>query len=140
MKEQKQLYEFIGDFQAKFNMKAKDMNMDRLLFRLSLAEEEFHELDTAIATEDPEGVVDALIDQAYIALGTLELLGVDVRKAFLEVHMCNMAKECGIKTDRIYTLAQDDEFDVIKPKDWVGPDHSDNIGNIGEIFNGNHNN
>ena len=132
--EQKQIYELIAEFNDKFRFSAEDMDIERLMLKHSQAEEEANEMLDAIVDKNAEDVVDSLIDQVYIALGTLYLLDVDIRKAFLEVHMCNMAKERGIKTDRSYTLSGDQEFDVIKPNGWTGPDHSGNTGILKKLF------
>lgn len=132
--EQAQIYQLVKEFNDKFNFSSEHMDFERLLLKHSQAEEEAQEMYDAMIAQNAEDVVDSLIDQVYIALGTLYLLNVDVRKAFLEVHMCNMAKERGVKTDRSFTLSGDQEFDVIKPDGWVGPDHSGNTGILEQLF------
>lgn len=128
------LEDLVKQFHSKFGFNKDSMTLEKLLLKLSQAHEEVKELDDAICLQEPEEIVDALIDQIYIAIGTLDLLGIDIQKAFLEVHMCNMAKERGVKTERDYALPNGEEYDVIKPKGWVAPNHSDNLGIIPKLY------
>ena len=49
---------------------------------------------------NPEEMIDGLIDLCVIAIGTLDIAGVDADKAWEEVLEANMAKEVGIKPGR----------------------------------------
>lgn len=120
-----QNHELQKEFLEKFNFTSENMNRDKLFFRYSLADEEVREMFTAMNLGDADGIVDALIDQIYIAYGTLNLLGIDIDKAFARVHAANMKKERGEKPRR-YKMKQ--EYDVIKPEGWIAPTHRDNIG------------
>lgn len=97
-------------------------------FRVSFLEEELSELKTAKNADD---AVDALIDLCVVAIGTLDLFDVDVHLAWNRVHHANMNKEVGIKASRPNELGLPD---LVKPKDWVAPNHSDNIGFLESVF------
>ncbi len=100
-------------------------------FRLDFIEEEFEETLKANMENNPEEVVDGLIDIIVVALGTLDAFGVDVNRAWKEVHDANMAKEVGIKETRPNPLGLPD---LVKPKDWCGPNHKGNVGEIGRTL------
>jgi len=103
--------------------------LDRYLdFRIDFIEEELRELAESTTADD---CVDALIDIIVVALGTLTSMNVDVQKAWDEVHKANMSKQIGINKTR------QNEFglpDLVKPKGWIVPDHSDNVGLIGDLY------
>jgi phosphoribosyl-ATP pyrophosphohydrolase len=119
----KQLLEYYG-------FKREDMDIDKLEFRLDLLTEEYKETMLAFGDSDAEEFVDGMIDMMVIILGTLNLVGVDINKAWKEVLRANMSKERGIKPGR----EQSAGFDLIKPKGWIAPDHSDNHGDLHGIF------
>lgn len=98
-----------------------------LQFRLKFLKEELDETFDAYFNDDPEEIVDGLIDLCVVAIGTLDLLGVDAHKAWNEVLKANMAKEVGIKEGRPNPLGLPD---LIKPEGWVAPSHEGNTGTI----------
>ena len=120
----------VKKWHRKFKFHKEPMTIEKLMFRLDLQTEEHDELAQAIYDKNAEEIVDALIDGIWIACGTLDLLGVDFDKAFSEVARANNMKERGIKPGR----EQSKGFDVIKPTNWVGPDHSDNHGVLDDIL------
>lgn len=83
--------------------------------RINHIKEELSELEAAIAEDNKEEIIDALVDITYLTVGTSELLGYDFDKHWSEVHSANMRRE----------RTQDDngKFGVRKPEGWVGPDH-----------------
>jgi len=99
------------------------MTEERLQFRLQLLEEEVEETVVAVRHGMAEEVVDGLTDTVVIALGTLELLGVDVELAWQRVMAANMQKVRGRKPGR-----ESDGWDLTKPEGWVAPEHGDNVG------------
>ena len=103
-----------------------------LEFRLKFLQEELKEMSDAIDEADPEGVVDSLIDLVVVAVGTLDLYGVDGERAWNEVHRANMAKEPGVKASRPNPLGIPD---LIKPEGWRGPNHAGNHGTLPEFLN-----
>jgi predicted HAD superfamily Cof-like phosphohydrolase len=94
-------------------------------FRLNFVKEEFEETVNAAVANDPEELVDGLIDLCVVAIGTLESFGVDAHKAWDKVQAANMAKEVGVKETRPNPLGLPD---LIKPDGWQAPSHADNHG------------
>jgi hypothetical protein len=99
-----------------------------LEFRIKFLEEEMNELSTAETADD---VVDALIDLCVVAIGTLDLFDVDARLAWDRVHEANMNKQVGIKESRPNPLGLPD---LVKPEGWTAPNHKDNVGLLGLLF------
>ena len=100
-------------------------------FRIGMMQEELDETKAAFDKRDAEEMVDGMIDLCVFAIGTLEVFGVDANKAWDEVYKANMSKEVGIKEGRPNPLGLPD---LVKPKDWKGPEHKDNHGNISDSF------
>ena len=125
------LVQDMKDFDAKFGFNAVPITKERLAFRLDLINEEVQELRDALRSQNAEEVVDAFVDIAYIAIGSLTMLGVDADRAWSEVHRANMTKERGTKPGR----EQSGGVDVIKPEGWKAPSHQDNHGKLEELFN-----
>ena len=130
----------ICDMHDKFNVrgwvsqkiKEKDYeSLKKLLkFRLDFIKEELDETTDAFDADDPEEIVDGLIDIIVIALGTLDIFQVDIHDAWKEVANANLSKEVGIKESRPNPLGLPD---LIKPEGWIGPDHAGNVGLIGTV-------
>ena len=108
-----------------------DMLKEFLEFRMKFLTEEYEETIKAHQAGNAEEVVDGLIDLCVIAIGTLNLYGVDAHLAWTRVHKANMNKEPGIKPGRPNPL---NVPDMVKPEDWVGPEHDDNIGILQEVY------
>ena len=104
-----------------------------LRFRVDFIDEERRELELAMAAGDAEEVVDALIDICVVAIGTLDVMGVDVQRAWEEVHRANMAKEVGVKESRPNPLGLPD---LVKPDGWEGPSHGNNHGALPTALEG----
>lgn len=117
-----------------YGFRGEDLTAARLDFRVQLLEEETHEVREAVVNRDAAEVVDGLIDVVVIALGTLELAGVDVETAWRRVMSANMQKQRGQKPGRA-----SDGWDLTKPSDWRAPDHEDNVGRLPNIFKGKQN-
>lgn len=102
---------------------SKDKLEEFLEFRIKFLEEELTELKDN--KDNPEEIVDALIDLIVVATGTLTLFQVDGDKAWDEVLIANLNKKVGIKSTRPNLTGLPD---LIKPKDWTPPSHADNHG------------
>ena len=124
----------IEAFRDKYGFNAIPLTRKDFWFRLALMEEEMNELRHAMHNHNAEEVVDAYIDLIYIAFGSLKMAGIDVNKAWTEVHRANMAKERGIKPGR----EQSGGVDVFKPAGWVAPSHTGNHGDLPSIFGEEH--
>ena len=121
----------IVEMQGKYGTRdwVANANLDKLKafldFRLDFIEEEFDETQKAVIENDPEEIVDGLIDLCVVAIGTLDAFGVDPYKAWDAVHAANMAKVVGVKPSRPNPLGVPD---LIKPEGWTAPDHTGNHG------------
>jgi predicted HAD superfamily Cof-like phosphohydrolase len=119
-----------------YNVKAKmatlspELLHEFIKFRVSFLAEELAELQEAITRRDSEETVDALIDLCVVAIGTLDLFGVDSHAAWNEVLAANMNKEVGVKASRPNAFGLPD---LIKPEGWQPPNHSRNHGRFSEL-------
>jgi hypothetical protein len=96
-----------------------------LKFRANFIGEEYKELQGNL--KNPEEVVDALIDICVVAIGTLDLYGVDGQEAWDRVLQKNMLKAVGVKESRPNPLGLPD---LIKPEGWTPPSHEGNHGKL----------
>ena len=99
--------------------------------RMRMLNEEFAETIDAYLQSDPEELVDGLIDLVVIAIGTLDIAGVDPFDAWEQVYNANMAKEVGVKPGRANKLGLPD---LVKPDDWKAPCHKMNHGKLSDIL------
>lgn len=99
-----------------------------LEFRVAFLEEELTELKDNM--DNPEEIVDALIDLCVVAIGTLDAFEIDSYKAWNEVHEANMNKQVGVKESRPNPLGLPD---LIKPEGWTAPSHAGNHGLLTKI-------
>jgi len=107
-------------------VKANPEKLEQLLqFRVAFLKEEFDETFKATGEKDAEEIVDGLIDLCVVAIGTLDVMGIDADEAWYNVHKANMAKEVGVKESRPNPLGLPD---LIKPEGWKAPDHTGNHG------------
>lgn len=119
----------IEDMHTKYgvNEKIREFDSEKLKkfleFRVAFLEEELGELKDNM--DNPEEIVDALIDLCVVAIGTLDAFDIDSKKAWNEVHKANMAKEVGVKESRPNPLGLPD---LIKPEGWTAPSHEGNHG------------
>jgi hypothetical protein len=91
----------------------------RRVMRHRLLREEFEEHIEAMLDNDVEGVLDAIVDQIYVLVGTalIQFGGERLDAAWAEVHRSNMAKRW---PDGTFHVREDGK--VLKPPGWVGPD------------------
>ena len=108
----------------------KDMLLEFLKFRARFLQEELDELNQGIDTMDADLIVDSLVDLLVVAIGTLDAYEVDAHEAWNRVHAANMTKSPGIKASRPNKFGLPD---LIKPADFVSPQHHDNIGLLAKI-------
>jgi len=107
-------------------VEANPEKLEQLLqFRVAFLKEEFDETFKATGEKDAEEIVDGLIDLCVVAIGTLDVMGIDADEAWYNVHKANMAKEVGVKESRPNPLGLPD---LIKPEGWKAPDHTGNHG------------
>lgn len=126
--------EDIADMHGKYGVNKKIREFDKeklkqfLEFRVAFLEEELNELKDNM--NNPEEIVDALIDLCVVAIGTLDAFDVNPYLAWDEVHRANMNKEVGIKASRPNPLGLPD---LIKPEGWTAPSHEYNHGLLYKI-------
>lgn len=115
------------------NKDNKELMKKLLAYRITkMMDEEMNELRAAaFVDEDPEEIVDALIDIMVFSVTILDFFGVDGEKAWNAVYAANMAKEPGVKAGRPNKLGLPD---MIKKSDWVAPTHDDNMGSLPDLF------
>ena len=113
------------------NRMDKDMLGKFLAFRLECCQEELDETKAALDNNDPEEIVDGLIDLIVFAAGTLDLMKVDGNQAWQEVLKANLNKKVGIKESRPNPFGLPD---LTKPDNWEAPNHGGNTGILTEIF------
>jgi len=113
------------DLRKRFESFTEEEKRLFLEFRANFLQEELDELKANM--NNPEEVVDALIDLCVVAIGTLDTYGIDAHKAWDEVLYANMSKQVGIKEGRPNPLGLPD---LMKPEGWQPPDHSGNHGRL----------
>lgn len=104
-----------------------------LRLRMRMLGEETMETIDAVQNNDPEEIVDGLIDVMVIALGTLDIVGVNAKDAWDEVISANLTKKVGVKPERPNPLGLPD---LVKPRNWKAPNHGGNHGKLEDFLNG----
>jgi predicted HAD superfamily Cof-like phosphohydrolase len=69
------IIDFHEKFGLEYNGSLRELPDDLAAFRIGFLREEAAEYDAAVAADDDHGAFDALIDEAYVALGTIYLMG-----------------------------------------------------------------
>jgi predicted HAD superfamily Cof-like phosphohydrolase len=105
--------------------------LEFLKFRFRFLQEELDEGQHAIEQGNAEEVVDSLIDLVVVAVGTLDLFGIDFNHAWYEVWKANMNKEVGIKEGRPNPFGLPD---LVKDSNWIPPSHANNHGALKNLF------
>jgi hypothetical protein len=124
----------IEDMHTKYgvNEKVREFDAEKLRqflqFRVNFLEEELQELKDNM--NNPEEIVDALIDLCVVAIGTLDAFQINAGLAWDAVHEANMNKEVGIKPSRPNPLGLPD---LIKPEGWTPPSHEHNHGLLSKL-------
>lgn len=81
-----------------------------------------HKPDLAEYAYQLEGMLDALVDLVYVALGTAYLHGFDFKEAWRRVQTANMAK---VRAKHSSESKRGSTYDVVKPEGWQAPSHID---------------
>lgn len=116
----------IAEFHEKFGLayggSPRILPQDIYELRSKRLHEEVREYDEAYAARDLHGQFDALIDLAYILLGTSHLQGLPFAAGWARVHEANMAK---VRVARAEDSKHGSPFDIVKPPGWKPPDLND---------------
>ena len=83
--------------------------------RVRFLDEEMDELRAARRLRNMVGTTDALLDIAYVALGTLYMMGVPTQECWDAVQQANMSKVKGVGK-------RGNKIDAIKPAGWTPPE------------------
>jgi predicted HAD superfamily Cof-like phosphohydrolase len=75
-----------------------------------------------LVSNELAGMLDALVDEVYVAIGTAQLHGFDFREAWRRVQAANMVK---VRAERASDSKRGTTYDVVKPPGWTAPDHTD---------------
>lgn len=110
----------LGDFREKFMLEELDEYSASREAIQYMAETPL--IDPAEYTFQLGQQLDALVDLVYVALGTAHLQGFDFTEAWRRVHAANLRK---VRAQKAEDSKRGTAYDVVKPKGWVAPDHSD---------------
>jgi len=112
----------IDDFHQKFGFTKRVIgekpDLALLQFRLKFLCEELFEMQTDARKNDLAGVLDALVDLVYVAVGSAWLLNLDFEGAWKLVHAANMAK---VRATSDTVSKRGTTLDVVKPAGWTAP-------------------
>lgn len=114
-------FDRVVDFMTTFGQEVKYYSEfpaeDIVNLRLDLIDEEFTELQAAIAQNDIVEVADALTDLLYVIYGAGAAFGIDLDACFKEVHASNMSK---LMPDG--TVLRREDGKVLKGPNYFVPD------------------
>lgn len=117
-------FENVWQFHNKFDLprpsKPTWLDPETLAYRVKFMEEELKEFVDACELKDMHGAADALVDLAYVAMGTAVFMGIPWEQIWQEVQRANMAKE---RAPHAGASKRKSVYDVIKPAGWMPPDH-----------------
>ena len=121
-------FRLVGHFHEKFDLPRLSrhstpdhLDQEDMAFRIKFLQEELDEIREADDNDEILGVADGLADLIYVALGTAQMMGIDMDRVFMAVHTANMRKERAI-SENDERSTRKHRYDVVKPKGWVGPD------------------
>lgn len=122
----KTFFDQVGEFHEKFRLPMKDVAPCELMttanetYRINFLEEELEEFKLACREENLPAMLDALVDLAWVAMGTAHYLGAPFNEAWDAVYRANMQK---VRTQRGSDDHKRGEAEPIrKPIGWEPPD------------------
>lgn len=121
-------FEDVGDFHKKFGLPRRELgrepallDTETLRYRTAFMQEELGEFVEAADRGDMAGMLDALVDLAWVAMGTAHYMGAPFDDAWDEVLRANMEKTRGIPgTDDGHKRGTAEV--IRKPAGWRPPD------------------
>ena len=120
------MFQDICDFHNKFGLiydgKPRRLSDELDKFRRMFMDEELDEYFDATTERDMHGQLDALVDLAYVVLGTAYLHGFNFPEAWRRVHAANMSK---VRATSSQQSKRSTAYDVVKPEGWKAPDLRD---------------
>ena len=114
----------VEKFHTKFDLMPRDLGapLDKALteFRIKFLAEELKEANEAAARSDLSGLLDALVDLVYVAVGTAYTLNLNFSDAWKSVQAANISK---VKASADNPSKRGFASDIVKPAGWRAPDH-----------------
>ena len=112
----------IEDFHKKFGISyfgvPRKLPDELKEFRIKFMQEELDEYKFCSKNNDLAGMLDALVDLAYVLFGTSHMHGFPFEKAWDRVQFANMKK---VRAKNAKDSKRNNSFDVVKPKNWEPP-------------------
>lgn len=126
-------YQDVQDFHDKFGITRPTvptmLDEETYVFRQKFMQEEIDEFEAAYL-DLKTGIVgeafamhemaDALADLIYVAVGTADMMGINLDAVWKNVQNANMAK---VRAKSADDSKRGTALDVIKPKGWTAPNH-----------------
>lgn len=125
---EKTMFEMVGQFHDKMGLANANDTPPRLLthdqfkFRTAFLAEELIEFVECHGLADLPGCADALVDLAWVAMGTAHLMGVPFDACLKHVFDANMQKRPWKEGDKIKPR-NNTAGEIVKPEGWQAPDH-----------------
>lgn len=118
------MWQDIEAFHQKFHIPQEETPgfpaSEMMAFRLKFLKEELEEFEEAYEKNDLVLAFDALLDLAYVVLGTAYIMNLPWDKAWAHVQMSNMEKMRALKES---DSTRGSTFDVVKPEGWISPNN-----------------
>ena len=112
----------IVKFHQKFSLPQEEMpsfpNEEITAFRIDFMQEELNEFKEAVEKRDIVTAFDALLDLAYVTLGTAYLMHLPWNEGWAHVQAANMEK---VRAKKATDSKRGSTYDVVKPPGWVPP-------------------
>lgn len=116
----------VAEFHRKFNLpvsregrKAELLSPELQEYRINFLREELQEFITACHACDLEAAADALVDLAWVAIGTAHYMGLPFDALWYEVKRANLDKVLGTKYSLDHKRGPVET--IRKPVDWQPP-------------------
>jgi predicted HAD superfamily Cof-like phosphohydrolase len=120
------LDEFMNKFGLDYKGPPRELPDKISSFRIALHTEELSEYMSAVADNNLEKQLDALVDLVYVTIGTAHLHGFNFQEAWNRIHAANMKKKRSVGT---VLEGRGSLYDVVKPEGWEPPFLTDLVRN-----------
>jgi predicted HAD superfamily Cof-like phosphohydrolase len=133
----KTFFDDVRDFHEKFNLpvtgveRCTHMTEEIAMYRIRFLSEELEEFIDAVNERNLAAQLDALVDLAWVAMGTAHFMGAPFNEAWAEVVRANMSKVLKKENDGEHKRGMVET--IRKPPGWQGP----RIQQVIEIHNAN---
>ena len=121
-------FEDVGKFHEKFGLPVSSptlpvhsLDVNTAQYRLKFLKEELLEYEEAMERGDLAEAFDALMDLAWVAMGTAHYMGLPWDEGWAEVRRANMDKVHASELPAGVHKAWRGSGDIAKPTEWVAP-------------------